>query len=69
MLKLEIIDKYFFHFQPGAHHRVRGKQVCRIIDNIYIYISFIFNGERFEKQQECRAKEKKEKKRFTNRLT
>lgn len=59
MLKLEIIDKYFFHFQPGAHHRVRGKQVCRIIDNIYIYISFIFNGERFKKQQECRAKEKK----------
>lgn len=68
MLKLEIIDKYFFHFQPGTHHRVRGKQVCRIIDNIYIYISFIFNGERFKKQQECRAKEKK-KKRFTNRLT
>lgn len=67
MLKIEIIDKYFFHFQPGAHHRVRGKQVCRIIDNIYIYISFIFNGERFEKQQECRAKKKK--KRFTNRLT
>lgn len=59
MLKIEIIDKYFFHFQPGAHHRVRGKQVCRIIDNIYIYISFIFNGERFKKQQECRAKEKK----------
>lgn len=59
MLKLEIIDKYFFHFQPGAHHRIRGKQVCRIIDNIYIYISFIFNGERFEKQQECRAKKKK----------
>lgn len=40
MLKLEIIDKYFFHFQPGAHHRVRGKQVCRIIDNIYIFLLF-----------------------------
>lgn len=61
MLKLEIIDKYFFHFQPGAHHRVRGKQVCRIIDNIYIFLLF-------STFQEATGMSSK-KKRFTNRLT
>lgn len=62
MLKLEIIDKYFFHFQPGAHHRVRGKQVCRIIDNIYIYIYFFYFQRRtFQEATGMSSKRKKKK--------
>lgn len=69
MLKIEIIDKYFFHFQPGAHHRVRGKQVCRIIDNIYIYIFLLFSTENVSRSNRNVEQKKKKKKRFTNRLT
>lgn len=58
MLKIEIIDKYFFHFQPGAHHRVRGKQVCRIIDNIYIYF-FYFQQRTFQEATGMSSKRKK----------
>lgn len=61
MLKIEIIDKYFFHFQPGAHHRVRGKQVCRIIDNIYIFL--LFSTENVSRSNR-NVEQKKKKKTF-----